>query len=111
MLSCVFIFNSFSGEMTGAGRQIKNILSRNNMSESILRAQGLRLGEVTGAGKRVNISDITYFITKDELIPMNRVSHLSYHNDRSGRSVSDISGLEYRGQMISSRHFLGIIYR
>lgn len=115
ILMSILIFaslkNSFCGEVTGAGYHIERVLRRNNMSEGTLQAQGFRLGEVTGSGRRVNISDITYVLTTHEMIPMNRVSHLSYHNGRSGRIISDLSGLEYRGQLIPSSRFLGIIYR
>lgn len=102
---------SFAGEVTGAGQALQRILQQNSMDWNQMRNSGFRLGEVTGAGRRVQLDDVTHLITNNKVFPTNRISHLKYRRNSSGKSIADVEAFEIGGRTHSAASLKGFIYR
>lgn len=89
IICLVFSFFSFAGEVTGAGKEIDNVLAKSNLSREKLKSLGLKLGEVTGAGK-IHVDTLEMIVTNDQVISMDDVVHLEFKNPSNGQMVSEI---------------------
>jgi len=91
------VFNtSVAGEVTGAGQRVKEVLRANNTSIENLQSSGLRvlLGEVTGAGRAVNVLDVKMFIAKKRLLKMDNVLHIDFREGTPAKTILDIKSID-----------------
>lgn len=104
--------SAWSGEVTGAGRQALQVLRSHNLSVEALKSQGYKvlLGEVTGAGKTINLDRIDMVVTKNKLLKMNQASHIQFKHPSQARSLKDVQHLEFNAQRVSPGQLKGIIY-
>lgn len=102
---------SFSGEVTGAGQALR-VLSQNQMSVESLKNQGLKvlLGEVTGAGKTLNLDRIQMLVSDKKVFPMNEVSHIEYVHPSQAKALRDVKHLEFNNQTLKVQQIKGVIY-
>lgn len=105
-------FSAWSGEVTGAGRQALQVLRSHNINVEALRNNGFKvlLGEVTGAGKTINLDRIDMVVTKNKVLKMNQASHIQFKHPSPARSLKDVQHLEFNSQRVSPAQLKGIIY-
>jgi hypothetical protein len=95
----IFIFSSFStfsGEVTGAGITIRDLLKNEGHGQNFLIKNDLKvtLGEVTGAGK-VHIDDVHAFITKDSLLRGSDIISITFSKNSPGKILQDIESIKF----------------
>lgn len=100
---------AFAGEITGAG-QVAQILKRHNLSLSALQAQGLKLGDITGAGKTVNLDRINMLVTGQKVFSMGEASHIDFKHPSAAKSLIDVNHLEFNGKKVRTSQIKGILY-
>jgi len=101
---------TFAGEITGAG-QVAQILKRHNLSLSTLQAQGLTLGDITGAGKSINLDRINMLVTGQNVFPMGEATHIDFKNPSAAKTLIDVTHLEFNGKKVRTNQIKGILYR
>lgn len=99
-----------AGEVTGAGRQVENILEANNYTKQKLLAMGLevKLGEVTGAG-RVHVDDIRMLVTKKGLFKTNQLHHIKFRDPSTGKFVSEVKSFDFPDIQLNKSKILAFI--
>lgn len=116
MLTFLFILAwmmevSYSGEVTGAGAE--KLLAQSNYSISSLESTGhkLLLGELTGAGKRMNLDRIKLIITKQRVFDLAKADHIEFKNPSAAKSLLDVSHLEFGAFKLSSAQVEGLVVK
>lgn len=98
-----------AGEMTGAGARA--LLVKNGIDAAQLERSGAKIlaGELTGAGKTLDIEKIKFFMTKKEVFDMQEVRHVQLtpsaeRVQREGRldktTLNDINFLEVNSKKV-----------
>ncbi len=97
LLSLLFFIQLRAGEVTGAGSIVRDILEKHNLSVQRLESQGYRLllGEVTGAGGRINLNDVKLLLTKKELFKMNDLTHIDFIFPGPAKAIQDVRYFEF----------------
>ena len=100
MLTLLFVLAwmmevSYSGEVTGAGAA--KLLVQNNYNVSILKESGHKIlfGELTGAGKRMNLDRVKLVITKNKVFDLDKVNHIDFKHPSAAKSLLDVNHLEF----------------
>ena len=101
-----------AGEVTGAGKVAAEVLAAHNMSVQQLKAQGLKvlLGEVTGAGKSINLDRINAVVTKNKVFKMNHASHIEFKHPSAAKALQDVKHLEFNAARVRVNQLNGIVY-
>lgn len=100
-----------AGEITGAGRAAE-VLAAHNMSVQQLKQQGLKvlLGEVTGAGKSINLDRINAVVTKNKVFKMNQATHVEFKHPSAAKALRDVQHLEFNAARVKVNQLNGIVY-
>lgn len=106
----ILSFKAFSGEVTGAGKEIDGILAKSNLSRAKLEQMGLKLGEVTGAGK-IHVDTLEMIVTEKSVVSMNNIIHLEFKNPSSGQMVSEVNSFATASDTILKQKIKAYIYK
>lgn len=112
LISIALTFPLFAGEFTGAGQAI-NVLKAHNLSVPQLKKQGFKvlLGEITGAGKKLDLDRINLIITNKFVFDMSRASHIQFIHPSQAKSLSDVEHLEFSQMLVKPTELTGIVYK
>ncbi|EQC43748.1 hypothetical protein [Bacteriovorax sp. Seq25_V] len=115
LLKVIFSFFMFvnivlGGEVTGAGKEIETILVKNGLSTAKLKSLGLKLGEVTGAGK-IHIDTLEMIVTSKKVISMNDIVHTEFKNPSAGQTVSEVEYFDTSLEVIKKAQIKAFIIR
>lgn len=91
---------SYSGEVTGAGAA--KLLVQNEYSVTELQQSGHKIlfGELTGAGKRMNLDRVKLIITKQKVFAVSKADHVEFKHPSNAKSLTDVNFLEFGSQKI-----------
>jgi hypothetical protein len=91
---------SYAGEVTGAGAA--KLLVQNQYSVTQLQESGHKIlfGELTGAGKRMNLDRVKLVITKTKVFEIKQADHVEFKHPSSAKSLTDVRFLEFGNQKI-----------
>lgn len=108
----VFLGSTHAGEVTGAGRALE-VLAAHNLSVQALKNQGYKvlLGEVTGAGKSINLDRINMVLTKNKVFNMNSASHIEFKHPSAAKALKDVRHLEFNSSRVKINQLNGIVYK
>lgn len=100
----------FAGEVTGAGRQVQDVLGKANLTRVKLSQMGLKvkLGEVTGAGK-IHVDDIALLVLKNNVVNMNQVQHIEFVHPSQGKYVGEVNSFTVSNESIKKSNILAFI--
>ena len=104
LMSLVFILLSFSivhgGEVTGAGF-VKNIMKKRqmNLEQMLNNGHDLLLGEVTGAGRKVPLSQIKVLVTKEDAFKMSNIQRIEFKKS-GGLKLENVDFFEIKNKVI-----------
>ncbi len=103
--------NSFSGEVTGAGMPLKTILSKANLNKQKISDANLELvlGEVTGAGRAINLDRLKYVLTKNNIYSVNNLTHVQFKHPSLAKNIDDVKSFEFESWRIKSPDIKGLI--
>ena len=112
ILIAMFLLSTsiFAGEVTGAGKEVEIILVKNGLSSAKLKSLGLKLGEVTGAGK-IHIDTLEMIVTSKKVISMNDVVHTEFKNPSAGQKVSEVEYYDTSLEIIRKAEIKAFIIR
>lgn len=110
LIICLSSFMIFAGEVTGAGKEIDQVLSNSNLSRAKLEQLGLKLGEVTGAGK-IHVDALEMIVTSKEVISVDNIIHMDFKNPSSGQMVSEVNAFSTLDKTISKQNIKAYIYK
>ncbi len=116
----LFTLNLSAGELTGAGARA--LLTKNGINPQILEQTGHRImaGELTGAGKMVDINRIEYFMTDKKVYSMNEVRQVildprAERAEREGRlpkpTLNDVKSLEVNQAQIGTTLIQAVVIK
>lgn len=102
---------SYAGEVTGAGAA--KLLVQNQYDVKALKDSGHKIlfGELTGAGRRMNLDRVKLVITKKNVFEINKVDHVEYKHPSAAKSLLDVSHLEFGNQMIKSSQIEALVVK
>lgn len=102
-----------AGEFTGVGKQALRVLEKHDLKVKRLKEQGMKvlLGEVTGVGKKVDLSRIKFLVSKKDLYKMKDLSHVEYLYPSEAKSLKDVKLLEFDVKTLSPSQVAGMVYR
>jgi hypothetical protein len=111
-LTTLSLTSVWAGEVTGAGRQALQVLRSHNVSVEALKTQGFKvlLGEVTGAGKTIDLDRIDMVVTQNKLLKMNQASHIKFKHPSQAKALRDVEHLEFNSLRVSPNQIKGLIY-
>ena len=100
-----------AGEVTGAGAAVNAVLKRHQLSLQTLRNSGHKviLGEVTGAGKKVDLDRIKFIVTKKELHNLNNTTHIQFKFPSEAKKVEDVKFFEFDRKKINPKQVKALI--
>jgi hypothetical protein len=109
----LILFNTLtlSGEVTGAGSPVHNILRSNNINIGQLDQQGYQLliGEVTGAGKNVYLDRVKYLISSQEIYDMDRLNNIEYNIPSEAKKLLDVKKFVFDNSMLPTTKIKAMI--
>lgn len=110
LLMISFFSGVEAGEVTGAGRQVNNILAAHNFTPQKLQSLGLtvKLGEVTGAGK-VHVDDVRMLVTKKGLYEVDSLHNIKFKHPSAGKFVSEVKSFEFPTKKVNRAQILAYI--
>ncbi|MFT6070783.1 MAG: hypothetical protein ACJAT2_000656 [Bacteriovoracaceae bacterium] len=102
---------SFAGEVTGAGAA--KLLVQHEYSVTDLKNSGHKIlfGELTGAGKRMNLDRVKLVITKTKVFEINKADHVEFKHPSNAKSLSDVSFLEFGTQKVGSAQIEALVVK
>ncbi|PIP94293.1 MAG: hypothetical protein COW00_03415 [Bdellovibrio sp. CG12_big_fil_rev_8_21_14_0_65_39_13] len=105
ILVIVFILTSqllWAGEVTGAGQRVDQILKNHGMSRQQLASRGLKvlMGEVTGAGKTIQVEDLEFVVAKNKIYNQEALTHIEFKIPSAARVLTDIKSLEFGSSQV-----------
>jgi hypothetical protein len=93
------MMTAIGGEVTGAGSEakIERALLARGITPAIIRNQGLRVlsGEVTGAGRTVELSKIRFIVATDKVFTMEEATHVEFKAPSNAQYLSEVTALEF----------------
>lgn len=106
ILVIIFIITSqfvMAGEVTGAGQRVDQILKNNGLSRQMLASKGLKvlMGEVTGAGKTIQVEDLEFVIAKNKIYSQDSLTHIEFKIPSAARVLTDIKSLEFGSSQVN----------
>ncbi len=112
-LSFLFIAPTFSGEITGVGRQALNVLEGHQLDLASLQRQGYKvlLGEITGVGKSIHLDRVEMVVTKRKLFQMRQLSHVEYIHPSEAKTLNDVAHLEFNNNVLRTSQIAGVVYK
>lgn len=113
LLTLMFSTLSFSGEITGIGRQALQVLEGHQMDLSTLRQRGLKvhLGEITGVGKKINLESVEMVVTKKKIFTMRELSHIEYRHPSAAKTLDDVVHFEFDRNILKKHQIAGVVYK
>jgi len=102
---------SFAGETTGAGAPIKALLSKVNLNQQKIEASNLQLvlGEVTGAGKTINLDRLKYVLTKNNIYSVDKLTHVQYKHPSLAKSIQDVKSFEFETWQVKAPEIKALV--
>lgn len=99
-----------AGEVTGAGRQVENILNAHNFTPQRLQQMGLKvkLGEVTGAGK-VHVDDLRLLVTKKGVFEVDNLHNIKFRHPSAGKFVAEVKSFDFPGKKVQKSNILAYV--
>jgi hypothetical protein len=93
---------SYSGEVTGAGAA--KLLAKHQYDVKVLKKTGHQVlfGELTGAGKRMNLDRVKLILTKKKVFNLDKADHIQFKHPSAAKALVDVDHLEFGNQMIKS---------
>ena len=106
-------FNLYSGEMTGAGSAALKVLESHQMSLSKLKSSGHKviLGEMTGAGRAVELDRIVYIVTTKELFNLDQADHVEFKFPSQAKAIKDVKHFEFGAKKIKIGKLAGVVFK
>lgn len=102
---------SYSGEVTGAGAAKLLVQHQYDVSELKQSGHKILFGELTGAGKRMNLDRVKLVITKEKVYEINKADHVEYKNPSAAKSLLDVSHLEFGTKLIKSSQIEALVVK
>ncbi len=115
LLSVLFITLTMTialgGEVTGAG-MVKNILKKKQMNLDSLLQSGheLRLGEVTGAGRQIELDRVRVVVSNNEAFKMDNVQRIEFQK-AGGLKLGNVDFFEIDGKIVEVRKIQAMILK
>jgi hypothetical protein len=112
MIFILTITFSHSGEVTGAGGPMKDLLNSHGYTQTFLDANNLKvtLGEVTGAG-RVHIDDVQAFVAKNRILSDKDIVKVHYSANGQAQFVNEVKSIEFVKTILKKKQIRAIIHR
>lgn len=100
-----------SGEVTGAGL-VKNILKKKNMNlEQFLQTgHELKLGEVTGAGRQIELDRVRVVVTANNAFKMDKVQRIEFQKS-GGLKLGNVDFFEIDNQIVEVNKIKAMIIK
>lgn len=91
-----------AGEVTGAGAA--KLLAKHQYDVKVLKKTGHKVlfGELTGAGKRMNLDRVKLILTKKKVYDLNQADHVQFKHPSAAKALIDVDHLEFGNQKIKS---------
>lgn len=115
LLSVLFISLTMTiaigGEVTGAG-MVKNILKKKqmNLQQFLQTGHELRLGEVTGAGRQIELDRVKVVVSNKEAFKMSNVQRIEFQKS-GGLKLGNVDFFEIDGKIIEVRKIQAMILK
>lgn len=112
MLIGVFNF-THAGEMTGAGSAVMKMLKKENINIKELENSGHKVlfGELTGAGKKLNLDRVKLILTKKKVYNMAEVDHIDFKHPGQANSLIDVNHLKFGAIKVNSNEIKGMVVK
>ncbi|MCO4794630.1 MAG: hypothetical protein KC493_13005 [Bacteriovoracaceae bacterium] len=105
------IASGFSGEVTGAG-MVKNILKKKHMNLERFLSTGheLKLGEVTGAGRQIELDRVKVVVTNSEAFKLENVQRIEFQKS-GGLKLGNVDFFEINNKVIEVKNIKAMIIK
>lgn len=102
---------SFAGEVTGAGAA--KLLVQHEYDVKQLKSSGHKVlfGELTGAGKRMNLDRVKLIITKKKVFEIGKADHVQFKHPSAAKALVDVAHLEFGNQMIKAAQIEAMVVK
>ena len=102
---------SYSGEVTGAGAAKLLVQSEYSVTELKQSGHKILFGELTGAGKLMNLDRVKLVITKNKVFDINKADHVEFKNPSAAKSLTDVSFLEFGTQKVGASQIEALVVK
>lgn len=102
---------SYSGEVTGAGAAKLLVQNQYNVTELKETGHKILFGELTGAGKRMNLDRVKLVITKTKVFEINKADHVEFKHPSNAKSLTDVNFLEFGTQKVSANQIEALVIK
>lgn len=102
---------SYSGEVTGAGAA--KLLVQHEYNVKALKQSGHKVlfGELTGAGKRMNLDRVKLVITKTKVFDLNKADHVQFKHPSAAKALVDVAHLEFGSQLVKASQIEALVVK